>query len=193
MITEAVIRFETVPGYQAQVDWKEFGRKTVDGKEKKLYAFTMILGYSRMLCIRFTTDMKSDTVLSCHIMAFRYFGGVLRTILYDNMKTVFVADSDGVFHPQKGLLSLASHYGFTPERCRVRRPQTKGKVERTIGYLDNNFWGRMEGSDVELERLNEDVRCWIDAIKERPIREIGESRSERFGRERGELLPTPVQ
>jgi transposase len=48
--TQAVIRFETEPGYQAQVDWKVHGTKIVDGKKQKLYAFTMVFGYSRAPC-----------------------------------------------------------------------------------------------------------------------------------------------
>lgn len=192
IITEAVIRFETVPGHQAQVDWKEFGRQRVDGTDRKLYAFVMTLGYSRLPFVRFTLDMKQDTFLSCHIDAFKYFGGIPHTILYDNMKTAFIADSSGVFHPQKSLLSLASHYGFSPERCRVRRPQTKGKVERTIGYLDNNFWARAKDGDLETAQLNEDVLRWIDSIKDNPISGIGESRAARFQRDRVELLPLPA-
>ncbi len=193
IITEAVIRFETVPGQQAQVDWKEFGQRRVNGIHRKLYAFTMTLGYSRTPFIRYTTDMKQDTLLSCHIDAFHYFGGIPRTILYDNMKTAFSADTDGVFHPQKSLMSLASHYGFVPERCRVRRPQTKGKVERMIGYLDNNFWMRVKDGDLEIDQLNEDVLRWIDSIKDNPIGGIGESRAERFERDRVELLPLPAR
>jgi transposase len=193
VITEAVIRFETVPGHQAQVDWKEFGRRQVNGIDRKLYAFVMTLGYSRTPFVRYTTDMKQDTFLSCHIDAFHYFGGVPRTILYDNMKTAFIAGTDGVFHPQKSLMSLASHYGFAPERCRVRRPQTKGKVERTIGYLDNNFWMRVKDGDLEIDQLNEDVLRWIDSIKDNPIGGIGESRAERFERDRAELRPLPAR
>jgi transposase len=134
VLTEAVIRFETIPGHQAQVDWKEHGRQMVDGEMKKLYQFMMTLGYSRKPFIRFTTSMKSEVLLRCHIEAFRYFGGVPATILYDNMKTAFVADENGEFQVQKDLMRFASHYGFSAERCRVRRPQTKGKVERSIGY-----------------------------------------------------------
>lgn len=52
---QVVIRFETEMGRQAQVDWKEFGKQTVDGREMKLYAFVMVLGYSRKPFVRFTT------------------------------------------------------------------------------------------------------------------------------------------
>jgi len=191
VITEAVIRFETLPGQQAQVDWKEFGCRRVDGRDRKLYAFVMSLGYSRTPFIRFTLDMKLDTVLACHIDAFQYFGGVPGAILYDNMKTAFIADIDGVFHPQKSLLAFASHYGFKPERCRVRRPQTKGKVERMIGYLDNNFWLSVKDNELEIDQLNEDVLGWIASIMNHPIGGLGESRSVRLERDRIELLPFP--
>jgi len=83
---QAVLRFETEPGRQAQVDWKEFGRQRVDGHETKLYAFVMVLGYSRMPFVRFTTDMRQSTLLACHALAFEYFGGVPHEILYDNMR-----------------------------------------------------------------------------------------------------------
>jgi transposase len=127
---QAVMRFETEPGRQAQVDWKEFGRQVVDGKETKLYAFVMVLGYSRMPFVRFTTNMRQSTLLGCHTLAFEYFGGVPQEILYDNMRTAFEPDSEGFWHPGKRLSACTVHYGFAPQRCRIRRPETKGKVER---------------------------------------------------------------
>jgi transposase len=191
IIREAVNRYETTPGYQAQVDWKEHGKQNVGGKEGKLYSFQMALGYSRMPFITFTTSMKSDVMRACHIDAFKFFGGVPEVILYDNMKTAFVADINGVFHPQKALLELAAHYGFTPERCRVRRPQTKGKVERTIGFMLTNFWPRIEGRGMGMDELNEEVMRWIKTIRDKPIQGIGESRSERFEKEKEALKPLP--
>ncbi len=192
VLTDAVIRFETIPGLQAQVDWKEFGRQIVNDREIKLYAFVMILGYSRMPFICFTTSMRSDVLLRCHLEAFRYFGGVPAEILYDNMKTAFVADQSGTFHPQKDLLRFAAHYGFEPKRCRVRRPQSKGKVERTIGFVQTNFWPRVEGCNLSIDELNSRVREWINDIAERRIGGLNESRSERFAIEKLELKPLPA-
>lgn len=141
----AVLRFETEPGRQAQVDWKEFGKRIVDGKETKLYAFVMVLGYSRKPFVRFTTSMNQATLLACHVL-----------------------------------------------RCRIRRPETKGKVERTIGYLGDNFWPRMEGRELSLDELNAEVGAWIEAVSEKPIADLGESRSERFRREKSALKPVPA-
>ena len=60
--TEAIIRFETEPGFQAQVDWKELGRRTVAGVVVKLYAFVMVLGYSRTPFVLFTTSMREGGI-----------------------------------------------------------------------------------------------------------------------------------
>jgi len=190
---QAVLRFETEPGQQAQVDWKEFGRCLVDGREVKLYAFVMVLGYSRMPFVYFTTDMHQSTLLACHILAFPHFGGVPKEILYDNMRTAFVPDEDGFWHPTKRLAAFALHYGFVPQRCRIRRPHTKGKVERLIGYLDHNFWERVDcASPLSLATLNEQVKEWIREISQKPLAELRQSRAERFAREQPLLGALPA-
>jgi transposase len=186
---QAVMRFETEPGRQAQVDWKEFGTQTVDGKVVKLSAFVMVLGFSRKAFVHFTTSMDSATLLACHGLAFDHFGGVPKEILYDNMRTAFQPDAEGVWRPSKKLLALAVHYGFAPKRCRVRRPETKGKVERMVGYLDNNFWPRMEGEVLSLAGLNDKVRSWLATIEARKLADFNESRADRFARERTALQP----
>lgn len=188
----AAIRFETEPGRQAQVDWKEFGKQVVDGRETKLYAFVMVLGYSRKSFVRFTTSMDQSTLLACHVLAFASFGGVPYEILYDNMRTAFAPDPEGLWQPTKRLLALGAHYGFAPLRCRVRRPETKGKVERTIGYLGNNFWPRMEGQELTLAGLNAEVGKWIETISAKVIADLGERRAVRFAREKPELKPLPA-
>jgi transposase len=188
----AVVRFETEPGRQAQVDWKEFGAQIVDGTRVKLYAFVMVMGYSRKPFVYFTTSMDQATLLACHILAFAYFGGVPFEILYDNMRTAFAPDSEGLWQVTKRLLAFAVHYGFVPQRCKIRRPETKGKVERTVGYLDNNFWPRMDGRELSLGQLNAEVGSWIDIISAKNLSDFGESRAERFERERPALKSLPA-
>jgi hypothetical protein len=189
---QAVMRFETEPARQAQVDWKEFGKQIVDSVETKLYAFVMVLGYSRKAFVRFTTRMDQATLLACHTLAFEYFGGIPHEVLYDNMRTAFTWDEEGAFKPTLRLLTLAVHYGFSPKHCRVRRPETKGKVERTIGYLGHNFWPRIDGSNLSLEALNSDVMSWLSIIDEKPLADFNESRQERFAREKPILKTLPL-
>jgi hypothetical protein len=135
--------------------------------------------------------MDQATLLACHVLAFIYFGGVPREILYDNMRTAFQPDQEGNWRPTKRLAALAVHYDFVPKRCRVRRPETKGKVERTIGYLDRNFWPRMDGEPLSLSLLNERVQEWLEAICDKRLDDLGESRADRFGREAPSLKPLP--
>ena len=85
---KAVYRFETGPGEQAQVDFEEFGCTEVDGVRRKLHAFSMVLGYSRMLYVEFTVDITTPALIQLHMNAFSYFNGHTDTILYDNLKQV---------------------------------------------------------------------------------------------------------
>ena len=86
----AVYRYETDPGKQSQVDFGEFGYIDIDGKRRKLYAFSMILGYSRVRYAEFTTDISTRNVIRMHLNAFHFFGGYTDTILYDNMKQIIL-------------------------------------------------------------------------------------------------------
>jgi transposase len=121
---DPLVRFETAPGRQLQVDWIEFRRE-------RLSAFVATLGWSRASFIEYVTDERLDTLIACHVRAFEFFGGVPREILYDNVKTV-VLERDGYgpgqhrFHP--GLWDLAKHYSFAPRLCRPYRAKTKASV-----------------------------------------------------------------
>lgn len=84
VLTKAVLRFESELGRQAQVDWKECGTWLLDGQAHKVYAFVMLLGYSRKPFVLFTTSMTSPVLLAAHNQAFSYFNGVPAEILYDN-------------------------------------------------------------------------------------------------------------
>jgi transposase len=187
--TKAVLRYETEPGLQAQVDWKECGRWNIGGELIKLYAFVMVLGYSRKPFVLFTTNMKLSTVLKAHLLAFAWYGAVPREILYDNMKTAWLyASGRWTVHPK--LLRIASACGFTPRRCRVRRPQTKGKVERFIGYLGHNFLPRVIGSEpTTIADLNDAVSAWLGEVDERQIGGLRTTRRERFAEEKPLMLP----
>jgi len=82
-IEDPVVRFETEPGRQLQVDWIEFRRD-------RLAAFVATLGHSRARFMRYVTDERIETLVACHVAAFELFGGVPRELLYDNVKTVVI-------------------------------------------------------------------------------------------------------
>ncbi len=150
------VRFETPPGKQAQADWGYCGRfPDQNGRIVPVYVFVMVLGFSRMLYVEFTCSMNLPTLIACHLNAFEFFGGWTQEILYDNMKQVRLTPTE--FHPL--MLDFAHHYGFAIKTCRVRRPRTKGKVERMVGYGKDNFLnGR---SFTDLADLNAQARHWL--------------------------------
>ena len=135
----AIIRFETDPGIQAQVDWKESLKfKTKDGETIKFNVFLMILGFSRtkFLMVTETRDLQQvEFSLAC---AFRYFGGVPHEILFDNMRSIIdkarTQYSEPVFN--ENFKVFAEDCGFVPKACVAYRPETKGKVEVTAKLMN---------------------------------------------------------
>lgn len=160
----AVLRFETKPGLQAQVDWAELAHIEIDGVQRKLYCFTMILGYSRMRYAELTLSTDTATLIKCHLNAFEYYGGCPREILYDNMKQVVIRKAlqsrDNVWNPL--FKDFYEYTGFVPRLCRPRRPQTKGKVENTVKYVKGGFFnGRQFNS---LRDIETGLKEWLHRV-----------------------------
>jgi transposase len=160
--SEAFFRLETLPGEQAQVDWGLFGKLKIGNAVRSLCCFVMVLSYSRAQYARFALDMTLESFLRGHVRAFETLGGVPRTILYDNLKSVVLErNGDAVrFHPR--LLELAGHYHFAPKPCAPYRGNEKGKVERTIRYLRDAFFAARRFSSAG--DLNIQLDHWIQEI-----------------------------
>lgn len=126
---KATMRFETLPGYQAQVDWKEnLQMVSKSGKKYKINIFLYVLGYSRYKYIEMTFDRKQETLFKCMNNAFNYTKGIPKEILFDNMRTVANITPEGITVNKK-FEQFSKDYYFIPSLCRPYRPQTKGKVE----------------------------------------------------------------
>jgi len=164
----AVFRFETKPGVQSQVDWGECGHLNVDGRRRKLYCFSMILGYSRMRYVVFTLSTDTYTLIQCHLGAFEYFGGYTEEILYDNIKTVILKRAlrarEHQWNPK--FEDFFSHHGFIPRLCKPYCPQTKGKIENTIGYVKRDFL--LGGTFSSLDDMNRQVLQWCNRVNATP-------------------------
>lgn len=130
VVPEPVVRFETAPGQQMQVDWA-----TIRRGANRLSLFVATLGWSRAAYVEFVEDERVETLIACHEHAVLAFGGVPRDVLFDNMKTVVLernAYGDGKHRFNPAFLDFAKHAGFRPRLCSPYRAQTKGKVERFI-------------------------------------------------------------
>lgn len=158
---QATVRFETEPGQQAQVDWGAFGTMVHEGRQRRLYAFVLTLGWSRAMYLEFTVSTDIAWWLRCHLHAFHYLGGLPQEILHDNLKTAVLSrTADGLIHWHPRYLDFAQYYGFRPRACQPYRAQTKGKVESGIRYVRGNFWCGLTFTD--LTDLNQQARVWLE-------------------------------
>jgi transposase len=157
---EAYMRLRTLPGEQAQVDWGHFGYMTIGKAKRPLMAFVMVLSFSRKIYLHFYLNQRTENFLRGHENALNAFGGVPKVILYDNLKSaVLERYGDAIrFNPQ--LLAFAAHYHFEPRPCAVYRGNEKGRVERAIRYVRDNFFAAREYRD--LEDLNKQAEAWCD-------------------------------
>ncbi len=183
---EPVVRFETPPAHQAQVDFADFLLPW-----GKRYAFLVVLGYSRILWLQFFTRQTMQHVFEGLEAAFSFFGGVPHELLFDQMKAVITKDeraAGGRVTENAEFLRFAHHWDFRVRACRPYRAKTKGKVERPVSYVRSSFfYGRTFTSD---EDLNTQARHWLDhvanvrvhgTLKQRPV--------DRFEQERDVLRP----
>jgi transposase len=165
---EAYLRLETLPGEQAQVDWGNFGALQVGRARRLLSCFVLVLSWSRAVYARFALDQTLESFLRGHVEAFTTLGGIPRTILYDNLKSVVLERvGDHIrFHPR--MLELAGHYHFAPQPCAIARGNEKGRVERKISFLRHSFFAARSFSSVA--DLNAQLARWIAEVAHaRPV------------------------
>ncbi len=157
---EPVVRFETPPGQQAQVDFAEC--RFPWGKR---FALVVVLGYSRHLWLQFYPRQTMQVLCRGLEAAFRFFGGVPRELLFDQLKAVVIDDQRAVGgrvveNPE--FLRFAAHWSFRIRTCRPYRAQTKGKVERPIRYIRQSLvYGRDFAGDADL---NAQALHWLATV-----------------------------
>ena len=191
---KAYMVLNSLPGEEAQVDFGYIGTiKLKNGKRKKAWIFIMELSYSRYMYVEIVFNQSVVTFLDCHKKAFKYFGGVPKTVKIDNLKAA-ILEAD-FYEPtiQRNYAAFAAHYGFLPEPCRVYTPTDKGKVESNVKYVKNNCFKGRDFKDID--EAKEFLDEWLKTIAN--VRIHGTTKkvpAEVFGEiERKELLPLKTE
>ncbi len=186
----AVMRYETGPGEQGQFDWSPY-QVRLGASPRRVVVFGLVLGYSRRACYLASLDEAQGSVFAALEAGFAHFGGVPRQLLVDNAKVLVTDARPAAFAWNPRFLALCGHYQLEPVACRVRRPQTKGKVERPFFYLEEHFI--KGGTFADLADLNRQLaRFQAEDLDTRIHGTTREPPLTRFAAERARLLPLPA-
>ena len=195
-ITKATMRVTHKPGDTMQVDWAGGTIPFFDsitGEEYKAYLFVAALPCSSYLYVEACTDMKQENWLMCHIHAYEYFGGVTRVLVPDNLRTGVTANTRYETQLNESYRELAEYYGTAIVPARVRKPQDKGMVERSVGFSTTWITAALrERKFFSFSEVREAVAERLEAINTKPFQKRPGSRREAYLAEEKEfMLPLP--
>lgn len=189
--SEAYLRLRTLPGEQSQVDWGHFGHLEIGRARRALMAFVMVLSYSRKIYLRFFLDARMENFLRGHLGAFHAWDGVPRVLLYDNLKSAVLERQGQAIRFNPTLLEFAGHYRFEPRPVAVARGNEKGRVERSIRYIRDNFFAAR--TFANLDDLNRQAMDWCNgpASERRCPEQPTQTVEEIYQQETARLLKLP--
>ena len=179
------------PPGDAQADFGE-ALAVVDGVKQKAHFLCVDLPHSDACFVVAFPAENTESFCEGHTQAFAYFGGVPRTILYDNTKiAVIEITGDGERKTTEEFNRLKSHYLFEAKFGRPGKGNDKGNVEGLVGYARRNFmvpvpraasWEELNAQLLEQCRKRRECKLWAH----------NETIGERFKRDQERLLPLPA-
>lgn len=159
-----VLRDNVEPGSEAQIDYGHLGQWTnpKTGKRHRIWAFVMVLPCSRHMFVRPVLYLHQHAWTEAHVAAFRYFGGVPRRLVPDNLRTG--VDKPDLYDPKinKAYAELATHYGALVDPARAARPKDKPRVERPMPYIRDSFWRGREFTSIE--HMQAEAVAWSQKV-----------------------------
>ena len=182
------------PGAEAQVDYGYLGTwlDPRSGRRRRVWAFSMVLRYSRHLFIRPVIRMDQRAWTESHVQAFEFFGGVPARIVSDNLKAGVVKPD--LYDPRlnRAYAELARHYEVLIDPARVRRPKDKPSVEAHQKYIRSSFFAGRDWPSMEAMAAGAVTWCEQVAGQRRPRALEGRTPAGVFAAEEAPaLLPLP--
>jgi len=151
----------TPPGYEAQVDFGQYKMIDMYGQNKRVYFFVMVLSFSMMKYVYFSsTPFTTKEANKAHMYAFKYFGGIPETILYDQDRLFVISENYGNIILTSEFEEFVKKMKYSVILCKPADPRTKGRVEQTVGFIKESFLlGR---TYTGIDSLNSAALNWLD-------------------------------
>lgn len=184
-------REETLPGEESQVDMGQIALHDLYGHRIKIYIFAMVLSCSRMRFFTLRlTPFDSLAFIEAHKLAFKFFGGRTKYIMYDQDRVMVVSENAGSIVFTKPFQEFKSQIGFNVFLCHKQDPNTKGKIENTIKYIKYNFFKSKQYTN--LETLNSEAQIWLDTVANAKVHGATlKIPNEEFAEEKKSLIEIP--
>ena len=187
---EMFVPLEHPPG-DAQADFGE-AMAVIGGVKRKAHYLVVDLPQSDDCFVMAFPAETTEAFLEGHNHAFAYFGGVPRTILYDNTKLAVARIlGDGKRMKTRAFTELQSHYLFAEKFGRPGKGNDKGKVEGLVGYARRNFMVPIPRY-ATWEEFNAHLLVQSQKRRERKLRGHQQTIGERFEKDQERLLPLPA-
>jgi transposase len=169
------------PGGHLVIDWTPTAG---------LQLFGAVLAFSRYRFVRFARDQRRETTLTLLSECLEELGGVPAVVLSDRMACLRAGVVAGIVVPHPAYLRLAAHYGFRPDFCREADPESKGVIERLMGYVQDDLVVPA-GRFADVHAANAAARAWCAEVNGRTHAETQAVPTERLVAEREHLRPLP--
>ena len=157
-------RIEVEPASQAQIDYAKAGLlpDPRSGKRRTVYIFIGTLAFSRHKYVEFTFRQNQQSFVNSHIKMFQAFGGVPKTIALDNLKSGVITPD--LYDPRlnRAYREMAEHYNCFIDPCRIASPKDKGKVERDVQTVREQFRKLVAlNPNITIDEANTSIKKWI--------------------------------
>jgi transposase len=177
------------PGSELQVDFGELGTMVDEetGRRRKVWALVFTAAYSRHTFVWLSFRQDLDTVIAGFEACWAFFGGVFRVVIPDNMATIVTRADATAPTLNQAFVEYAQARGFVVDPARVRSPQDKPRVERTVAFVQGSFWAGEDFGCLAEAQVAAELWCATRA----GLREHGTTRLrplEVFQREEAPLL-----
>ena len=178
-------------GQQAQVDMGEIWLSRHDKTKIKVYCFAMVLSNSRYkFALWQERPFTTNTFILAHKLAFEFFGGMPKEIVYDQDRILSVSENNGDLILTEGFKNFLDVAKFKIYLCRAFDPENKGKVESVVKYLKYNFAKNRPFSGIE--NLNYECLKWLSRRGNGKVHETTKKvPKEVFALEKEHLLQVP--